>query len=81
MRGLKRVLAAGAAVVPAVAQGVEGAVRQDTSGVVVWVFLGLCALIVVAQLVPAILMAVGAARGIALGLHQTKEEAEEVEAR
>lgn len=38
--------------------------RQDHSGLVVWVFLGFCALIVVAQLVPAVLMMVGFAKGI-----------------
>ena len=41
----------------------EGA-RQDHSGLVVWIFLGFCALIVVAQLVPAIMMMIGFARGV-----------------
>lgn len=45
---------------PALAAG-----RQDTSGLFVWAFLGFCALIVAAQVVPAILMMVGAARGAA----------------
>lgn len=30
--------------------------REDSSGLLVWIFLGFCALIVVAQLIPAILM-------------------------
>ncbi len=44
--------------------------REDTSGLFVWAFLGLCALIVAAQVVPAILMAVGAAKGVAAGLRK-----------
>ncbi|MHB8765541.1 MAG: hypothetical protein ACYDA8_14570 [Deferrisomatales bacterium] len=64
---------------PGTVAAAEGAARQDTSGVFVWAFLGLCALIVVAQLVPAILMAVGAARGVAQGLRSAKGR--EVEAR
>lgn len=38
--------------------------REDTSGVFVWVFLGLCAMIVAAQVIPAILLMVGAARAV-----------------
>lgn len=45
---------------PALAGG-----REDTSGIFVWAFLGLCALIIAAQVVPAVLMMVGAARGMA----------------
>ena len=39
--------------------------RVDDSGIFVWVFLGFCALIVVAQVIPAILLATGMAKGIA----------------
>ena len=38
--------------------------REDNSGVFVWIFLGFCALIVVAQMVPAILTMIGAAKGV-----------------
>jgi len=37
---------------------VEG-VRQDNSGIFVWAFLSVCALIVVAQLVPALMLLLG----------------------
>lgn len=40
-------------------------IREDHSGIVVWAFLGFCALIVVAQLVPAALMLFGMVKGIA----------------
>ena len=36
----------------------------DDSGLFVWIFLGFCALIVIAQVVPAVLMAVGMAKGV-----------------
>ena len=39
--------------------------RVDDSGIFVWVFLGFCAMIVVAQVVPAVLLMVGMAKGVA----------------
>jgi hypothetical protein len=48
-----------ASAVPALA-----ADRGDHSGLLVWAFLGLCALIVVAQLAPAALMVCGLVRGL-----------------
>jgi hypothetical protein len=39
--------------------------RVDDSGIFVWVFLGFCALIVVAQVVPALLLLFGMAKGVA----------------
>ncbi len=38
--------------------------RVDHSGLVVWMFLGFCGLILVAQLVPAVLMLIGAAKSL-----------------
>jgi hypothetical protein len=43
--------------------------RVDHSGFVVWMFLGFCGLILVAQLLPAVFMLLGAAK--ALGAPQT----------
>ena len=48
--------------------------REDHSGLFVWIFLGFCALIIMLQLVPAILMMLGIAKG--LGRATTAEEAE-----
>ena len=45
--------------------------RTDHSGILVWAFLGFCALIVVAQLVPAAMMMLGIVKGVA----SSKEEA------
>lgn len=39
--------------------------REDNSGIFAWVFLGLCALIVIGQLAPAIMMMLGFAKGVA----------------
>lgn len=39
--------------------------RVDSSGIFVWVFLGFCALIVVAQVIPAVLLMFGMAKGVA----------------
>ncbi|RNC72745.1 MAG: hypothetical protein ED859_01930 [Desulfuromonadales bacterium] len=38
--------------------------REDNSNVFVWIFLGFCALIVVLQLMPAVLMMLGFAKGL-----------------
>ncbi|KAA0891850.1 hypothetical protein F6V25_01045 [Oryzomonas japonica] len=38
--------------------------RVDDSGLFVWIFLGFCALIVAAQLMPAILLMFGMAKGV-----------------
>ena len=38
--------------------------REDNSGVFTWIFLGFCALIIVAQMVPAVLTMIGAAKGV-----------------
>jgi len=50
-------------IAPATAFAASGA-REDNSGVFVWVFLGFCALIVVAQVIPAVLLMFGMAKGI-----------------
>ena len=38
--------------------------HTDNSGILVWAFLGMCAMIVVAQVVPAILLMTGMVKGI-----------------
>jgi hypothetical protein len=39
-------------------------VREDNSGLFVWIFLGFCALIVIAQLMPVMLLLFGFAKGL-----------------
>jgi len=38
--------------------------REDNSDLFVWIFLGFCALIVVAQLIPAAMVLLGLAKGV-----------------
>ena len=52
-----------AALAPAAAFAASGA-REDNSGIFSTIFLGLCALIVVGQLVPAVMMTLGIAKGL-----------------
>ena len=40
--------------------------RADDSGLFVWIFLGFCALIVIAQVMPAVLLMFGMAKGMTL---------------
>jgi hypothetical protein len=61
MRSLITTIAATLAPVTAMA---ASGVREDTSGIFVWVFLGFCALIVVAQVIPAILLLTGMVKGV-----------------
>ncbi len=69
----KRILATltGSVLVPASAAFAATPAREDNSGIVVWAFLGICALIVVAQLVPAVMVMLGLVKGVA----SKKEEA------
>jgi hypothetical protein len=50
-------------IAPSVANAASGASVSD-SGIFVWIFLGFCALIVVAQVIPALLLLFGMAKGI-----------------
>jgi hypothetical protein len=58
---------------PVTAMAATGA-REDSSGIFIWVFLGFCALIVVAQVVPAILLMFGMVKGIVSVVKDEKVE-------
>lgn len=47
---------------------------EDNSGLFVWIFLGFCALIIAAQMIPAALMLFGIVKGVA-GKVEAKENA------
>lgn len=49
--------------------------REDNSGVFVWIFLAFCALIIIAQLLPAVLMMFGMAKGLTKAPETAKETA------
>ena len=49
---------------PVTAMAATGA-REDSSGIFVWVFLGFCALIVITQVAPSVMLMFGMAKGVA----------------
>jgi hypothetical protein len=59
-----RVLAATMGILAPITAFAASGAREDNSGIFVWVFLGFCALIVVAQVIPAVLLMFGMAKGI-----------------
>lgn len=64
MKTYRTIAAAAAAYLATAAPALAATgVREDHSGILVWAFLGLCALIVVAQLVPAMLLFAGMVKG------------------
>jgi len=63
MRALITTTIATIAAAPVTAFAAGG--RVDDSGIFVWVFLGFCAMIVVAQVVPAVLLMTGMVKGLA----------------
>jgi hypothetical protein len=63
MRALITTTIATIAATPVTAFAASGHV--DDSGIFVWVFLGFCAMIVVAQVVPAVLLMTGMVKGLA----------------
>lgn len=62
MKTLATIIAAIAGFAPVAAFAANG--RVDDSGFFVWIFLGFCALIVVAQVIPALLLMFGLVKGV-----------------
>ena len=61
-------------IAPAAAFAASGA-REDGSGIFVWVFLGFCGLLVVSQVMPAVLLMFGMAKGITSVVKEEKAAA------
>jgi len=70
MKTLATIIATIASSAPVAAFAASG--RTDDSGFFVWMFLGFCALIVVAQVVPAVLLMVGLVKGVSQSVTQKK---------
>jgi len=51
-------------ITPATVFAATNGLSEDNSGIFVWVFLGFCALIVVAQVIPAVLLMTGMVKGV-----------------
>lgn len=67
---MRRLTAAVAATMATAAPAFAAPEYTDHSGLLVWAFLGFCAVIVVAQVMPALMMMVGMAKGLGT---ETKE--------
>jgi hypothetical protein len=60
---------------PATSALAETGARQDSSQLLVWAFLGMCALIVIIQLMPVAMIAYGLVKGLLKGKETPTEEA------
>jgi uncharacterized membrane protein YeaQ/YmgE (transglycosylase-associated protein family) len=63
MRALTTIMGTIAGIVPAATAFAASGAREDNSGIFVTIFLGICALIVIGQLVPAVMVMLGFAKG------------------
>lgn len=70
-----RIIAAISLVLGSFSSALAAPARSDSSGIVVWVFLGFCGLIVIAQLVPALMLMFGMVKGVAEGSPEEAEKA------
>ena len=59
---------------PATSALAETGARQDSSQLLVWAFLGMCALIVIIQLMPVAMIAYGLVKGLLKGKETSTEE-------
>ncbi len=64
MRAITRIATAVAATMVTAAPAFAAPTYTDNSGLLVWSFLGFCAVIVVAQVMPAAMMMVGMVKGL-----------------
>ena len=61
---IKRIATAAVATMATAAPAFAAPTYSDNSGILVWSFLGFCALIVVTQVMPAVMMMVGIVKGV-----------------
>jgi hypothetical protein len=78
MKALRNALWTAAITLGTAAPALAQTGRQDNSGIFIWAFLGLCALIVAAQAIPAIIMMIGTARAVAKGIKEGEEKPAEI---
>jgi FtsH-binding integral membrane protein len=64
MKALTKITTAMTALVLTAAPAFAATTAQQDSGLITWLFIGFCGIIVVAQLVPAIIMGIGMVKGI-----------------
>jgi len=64
MKTIAKITAATATLMTLATSALASGGRVDNSGIVVWIFLGFCGMIVAAQLIPALLVMFGLAKGV-----------------
>jgi hypothetical protein len=67
-------LITGTLLAPATQALADAGTRQDHSNYLVWAFLGMCALIVIVQLMPLAILAYGLVKGLLKGKAETAAE-------
>ena len=75
MEDIMKALATLMGIIAPVTAFAASSASEESSGIFVWIFFGLCAVIVVAQVIPAVLLMFGMAKGIR---SVVKEETAEV---
>jgi hypothetical protein len=74
MKTTTKIAAATATLMPLATSAFASGGRVDNSGIVVWIFLGFCGLIVAAQLIPALLVMFGLAKGVMAPREEATQE-------
>ncbi|WP_432821073.1 hypothetical protein [Trichloromonas sp.] len=74
MKATARIAAATATLMTFASSAFASGGRVDHSGIVVWVFLGFCGMIVAAQLIPALLVMLGIVKGVMAPREEAAEE-------
>ena len=64
MKNTTKIAAATVTLMTLATSAFASAGRTDNSGIVVWIFLGFCGLIVAAQMIPALLVMFGIVKGV-----------------
>ncbi|MDX9708146.1 MAG: hypothetical protein RBT64_01210 [Trichloromonas sp.] len=74
MKAIARIAAATAALSSIATSALAASGRPDGSGILVWVFLGFCGVIIAAQLIPALLVMFGIVKGVMAPREQAAEQ-------
>ncbi|OHB25572.1 MAG: hypothetical protein A2X84_13405 [Desulfuromonadaceae bacterium GWC2_58_13] len=74
MKTTTRIAAATATLMTLATSAFASGGRVDNSGIVVWIFLGFCGMIVAAQMIPALLVMFGLAKGVMAPREEATQE-------
>ena len=74
MKAITRIAVATATLSSIATSALAASGRPDSSGILVWVFLGFCGVIIAAQLIPALLVMFGIAKGVMVPREETTSQ-------